>query len=104
MSAISPERVEPETLEFESVEFDIVCDISSLRNVSPDFPRCQGGAARWVAWRPNCCPESPRYRLVCDDCKKVYQAWQAKNAYIYCGYCGEDTGGFISFTPLKGAS
>lgn len=106
MTAISPERTESgtEPFTFEDAEFDIICDISKMNGVDPKFPTCHGDPARWVAWRANCCPESPRYRLVCDHCKKVYQAWMAKQAHITCAHCGRETGGFISFTPLKGRS
>lgn len=101
MSVIAPEHVESTEL-FESFEFEIICDIAEKRQVSPEWPACKGDAARWVAWRPNCCPDSPRYRLICDRCKSIYQAWAAKQAFIYCGYCGNETQGFVSFTPLKG--
>lgn len=106
MSTMSPERVSPDidVVEFEAFEFEIVCDIAAARNVSPDFPPCNGDPARWVAWRPNCCSESPRYRLICDRCKSIYQIWQARHAYIWCGFCGKETGGFISFVPMEGRS
>lgn len=104
MSTMSPERTDAgiEPVEFEAFEFEIICDIAEKRNVDPDWPACRGDAARWVAWRPKCCPQAPQYRLICDRCKAVYQAWMARQAFIYCGFCGNETGGFVSFTPLKG--
>lgn len=90
---------------FESAEFDIECDIAVARRVDPGgFPVCNGDPARWVGWRPNCCPDSPRYRLLCDKCKRTYQNWAAKNAFVYCGTCGSYTGGFLAYTPLEGKS
>jgi hypothetical protein len=104
MSVSSPERVDAdlEPMLFEAFEFEIVCDIAELSHEAPGFPACRGDAARWVAWRPACCPQAPRYRLLCDRCKAIYQAWEAKNAYIWCGICGNETGGFLAYTPLKG--
>jgi hypothetical protein len=105
MTVQLPERVDPETLSIEDLDFEVVCEIASLRSEGEtQFPPCRGDAARWVAWRANCCPGSPRYRLLCDYCKSVYQAWMAKQAYLWCGVCGAETGGFISFTPLEGKS
>lgn len=106
MSVQSPERVDPDVMTFESEEFDIECDIAVARRggFPGGFPVCNGDPARWVAWRPNCCPGSPKYRLICDKCKTTYQNWIAHNAYMYCGTCMSQTGGFIAFTPLKGKS
>lgn len=90
---------------FEDAEFEIVCDIAQLQeDHGGRMPVCKGDPAVWVAWRANCCPTSPRYRLICDSCKKVYQAWTAHNASISCVTCGKETGGFLSYTPLKGES
>lgn len=99
-------RIEPDHGLFPLSEQDveIPCDISKLRLMTDGFPYCNGGPARWIAWRPNCCPESPKFRLVCDECRKKYLAWQAKQAYIYCGYCSKETGGFLDFSPLRGKS
>ena len=90
-----------ETFLFEDSEFEIVCDISSLRKGGWGYPKCLGDPAVWIGWRPGCCPGSPRYRLLCDRCKTVYQKWVAQNAAIYCSTCGQETGGFVDFTPLK---
>lgn len=64
-------------------------------------PKCDGRPARWIGWRPNCCPESPRYVLLCDECKRIYQAWQAANPVMFCADCGVDNGGFIRYTELN---
>lgn len=106
MTTQAPEReqVDPGYNEdyFEQFEFDVACDIGGLRINDSAYPPCKGDPARWVAWRPNCCGKGPQYRVVCDFCKKVYQRWQAHQAHISCPYCNTDTGGFVSFTPLKG--
>lgn len=93
-----------ELSEFE--EIDIACDIYALRqkHEAAGYPPCKGDPARWVAWRANCCPEGPRYRLVCDHCKRVYQNWMAKWARIVCVHCHQETGGYCDFTPLRGRS
>lgn len=83
-------------------EWEIPCDIYSLRIDDPDYPRCKGEPARWIGWRPTaCCGKSPRYRLVCNFCKKVYQRWAAMQAYIACPVCGQDIEGFCEFVPLR---
>ena len=86
--------------------WDIPCDIPARTRAHniPGYPKCKGESARWVAWRANCCPGSPRYLLVCDFCKDVYQRWIARDAYIACGDCGEYTGGFVKFTELWGGA
>lgn len=105
MSVLSPERIDPEVeaMTFTNAEFDIVCDIASLSLEDPRFPKCKGDPARWVGWRSNCCPNSPRYRLLCNACKKVYQAWAARDAHVTCGICGQESE-FVAFTPLEGKS
>lgn len=85
----------------EDMEFEIECEIASLRIQHPQMPMCQGDPAEWIAWRAKCCDASPRYRLVCTHCKRVYQTWVAMQAYITCAVCNEYTGGFIHFTELK---
>lgn len=103
MSTSAPERLVTESTDlFEDHEFDIICDIYALGGRAKSYPPCPGDKAEWVAWRANCCPQSPRYRLICTDCKRVYQGWQANNGHISCADCGYETGGFISFTPLRG--
>lgn len=107
MSLAAPEQevVDPsvDTSLFESMDFEIACDIGQLRQVlgSMGYPPCKGDPARWVAWRPmKCCGKGPKYRLVCDFCKGVYQRWMAHQAHISCPYCGQETGGYAQFTPL----
>lgn len=102
MAVATPDST-TETFVLEDAEFDIACDISGLR-VRSGYPPCKGDPARWVAWRPNCCAAGPRYRLICDYCKTVYQNWIAKQAYIVCNSCGRENGGYHTFTPLKGKS
>lgn len=103
MTAVMPEQ-DIETFVFEDAEFEIVCDISSLKLQDWGFPNCPGDPATWIAWRPGCCTNSVRYRLICDSCKAVYQKWQARQAAIHCGACGQETGGFVDFTPLRKGS
>lgn len=95
MMTESDERVD--LSEFEDIE--VPCDIAQLRNMSAHgLPNCPGEPARWVAWRS--CPCGITHRLVCDQCKRVYQAWTARQASIACISCGAETGGFHTFTPL----
>jgi len=103
MSVILPERVDPQTLNLHDFEFEVVCEIAALRPEHPAFPKCKGDPARWVGWRANCCPTSPRYRLLCDFCKQTYQNWFAKGAFVYCGDCLQECE-FLAYTPLGGKS
>lgn len=105
MTTLMPERVVPDTDRriVEDLEFAIPCEVPNLRVQFPgEAPVCPGDPAKWVAWRANCCPESPRYRLLCDSCKNVYQNWEARRARILCVSCHKETGGFIAYTPLDG--
>lgn len=90
-----------EAFNLEKFDFEIQCDIFRLKVSHKGMAPCLGDPARWIAWRANCCPESPRYRLVCDHCKRVYQKWVAMQAVITCTHCGAETGGFLTFTELK---
>lgn len=101
MTAVVPEQ-DVEQFLFEDAEFDVACDIISLK-ANGYYPDCLGEPARWVAWRPRrCCGKGPRFRLLCDRCKRAYQRLVAWNAFIICSECHQETGGFASFTPLKG--
>lgn len=86
----------------EQLDFDIElpCEIPQRRAVAQGTPVCDGGAAKWVGWRNNCCAASPRYLLLCDHCAQVYRAWMAAGAYISCADCGAE-GGFIQIVPLN---
>lgn len=85
-------------------EWEIACEVPArAAAIGRGTPKCLGDPAKWVAWRVNCCPESPKYLLICDICKNTYEAWLAGNAYITCGDCGKQTGGFISYTELNKA-
>lgn len=78
----------------------IPCEIPALaRENGSGYPHCDGEPAVWIAWRIGCC--GPRFRLVCDHCRRVYEKWKAHQAYIICGACKEYTGGFVRYTPLK---
>lgn len=104
MTSLAPERevVDPQidTSLLEGMDFEIACDILTLGASDPRYPRCQGDPAQWVAWRAGCCGQGPRFRLLCDHCKKVYQNWLAHHACITCPYCHKETGGYVQFTPL----
>ena len=99
-------RADDELLKDLEDEWDIPCDMPKISAGShgKGWPKCLGESARWVAWRANCCPESPRYYLLCDKCKTTFQWWIAKQAALVCGWCGEPTGGPLTFTPLEGKS
>jgi hypothetical protein len=106
MSIASPEQevVDPsvDTFLSEQMDFEIICDIQALHLANPGYPPCKGDAAKWVAWRTTgCCGQGPAFRLVCDFCKKSYQNWMARQAFISCPNCGADTGGYARFTPLR---
>lgn len=89
------------TFDVEDMDWEIPCDIGKLGLGVPGYPMCMGEPAQWIGLRANCCPQGPRYRLVCDHCKSVYQRWQARQASIVCGICGAETGGFLDFVPLR---
>ena len=85
-------------------DWEIACEVPArAEQIGKGTPRCLGDPAKWVGWRANCCPESPKYLLICDVCKNVYEQWIAANAYLTCGDCGAHTGGFVSFTELNKA-
>ena len=93
-----------DTIEHLDAEWDVACEVQArAAAIGGGTPRCLGDPAQWVAWRANCCPESPRYMLICDVCKNVYDAWIAANAFITCGDCGTQTGGFVAYTELNKA-
>jgi hypothetical protein len=82
--------------------WEIICEIPELiRQNGSGFPCCAGDPAKWVAWRANCCEASPRYLLVCDFCKGVYQRWAAMQASVVCAWCKSEVGGFVRFTELN---
>ena len=106
MTTVSPEREitipDVEGVLSNAFDFEITCDISLLRLSIDGYPPCQGDPAKWIAWRTQgCCGQGPKYRLVCDFCKTAYQNWQAHHAAILCSFCGAETEGFATFTPLK---
>lgn len=105
MSVSTPEaEVVHETTSLSDLDFDIElpCEVPQRRAVGGGgTPHCGGAPARWVAWRVSCCPESPRYVLLCDYCKRSYQMWMLMGAAIYCADCSMETGGFVSFTELN---
>lgn len=89
-------------LEHLDFEFETPCEIPErAAKAGGGTPRCPGRPARWVGWRVNCCPESPNYILLCDECKKVYQAWLAQGAQITCIECLTENAGFIAYTSLN---
>lgn len=93
------EKIDYDLSEFEDIE--IPCDVMKMvRRGDYGLPPCKDEPAEWVGWRA--CPCGIKYRLVCDHCKKVYQEWARQNSSIVCSNCGGDTGGFHTFTPLKG--
>lgn len=99
---VVPPEVDVDTSVLENMEFEIACDVSKLRAQleAAGLPPCKDEPAQWIGLRPNCCASSPRYRLLCDFCRKVYLNWQAKQAAISCPHCGTVTGGFLDFIPL----
>lgn len=102
MTSMVPEIQDPD-LDLESLadhEFDIICDVHKMVGLG-DVSPCKGDPAKWIGWRVNCCPQSPTYRLLCVFCKRTYQNWQAQGRFITCVHCGTETGGYISYTPLK---
>lgn len=101
MTVMSPEEIEQISLdEFEDIE--VPCDISKLKYEADGYPPCKGDPARWIAYRTTgCCGRTPNHRLVCDFCKRVYQKWMAMHAVISCAACGQETGGFIHYEPLR---
>lgn len=87
--------------------WEIACEIEELaqkQGKAGGWPMCGGAPAEWVGWRPNCCPDSPKYLLMCSGCKAAYQRWLALGAALVCGWCGTNTGGFVSYTPLNKAA
>ena len=92
-----------ERLEHLDFDIEVPCEVPERAKIGKPggTPKCDGRPARWVGWRSNCCPESPNYILLCDECKRTYQAWQAASSIMYCANCGRDNGGFISFTELN---
>lgn len=82
--------------------WEIPCDIPRITaQTGKGFPRCHGARAEWVAYRGNCCPQSPRYYLLCNSCKDTFQKWSAHRAALACGWCGEPTDGPLTFVPLR---
>ena len=100
MTVVTPDS---ETISLEDLDFDFVvaCEIPARRAATGGFPMCDADPAEWVGWRAACCPQSPRYLLMCSRCKETYQMWQAMKACIVCADCGAETGGPISYTPLN---
>jgi hypothetical protein len=82
-------------------EMEIVCDIASKRGES-GWPQCPDRKAEWVAWRGDCCPNSPRYFLMCRACRVVYETWYAMGAALACGWCEAPSDGPLTFAPLRG--
>ena len=103
MSAIPfiESAMDAHTIEHLDFDMEVACEVEARRQAVGGTPICKGDPASWVAWRPNCCPQSPKYLLICHHCKGIYQAWQAKYASISCGDCGMETGGFIAYTWLN---
>ena len=101
---LAVEKVVPDIDTLGDLDFDmeVACEVPARAEaVGHGTPQCLGDPAIWVAWRGNCCPQSPRYMLICDHCKQVYNNWLAKFAMITCGDCHAETGGFITNTPLN---
>lgn len=87
----------------ENLDFHIEepCEVPGRARVAGGgTPKCPGRPAVWVGWRENCCPQSPRYLLLCDECKRTYQAWMVRGGYITCANCQAE-GGFVTFTELN---
>lgn len=102
MGQLSPTEPDQITDLSEQMEWEIMCDIHAL-NPAPGYPRCPGHKAEWIAWRSAPCGCPPGYRLVCTDCKEVYQQWMTEHQTraITCGMCDAETGGFSKFEPLR---
>lgn len=82
-------------------EFEAECEVPARSaQIGGGMPKCPGRPASWVAWKDSCCTATPRYLLMCDQCKSTYQAWMATAAFINCGDCGQESG-YVLFTPLN---
>ena len=90
-----------ERLEHLDFDFEAACEVPQrAAKAGGGTPKCDGRPAQWVGWRENCCPQSPNYVLLCDECKRIYQAWMASGGYITCADCAAE-GGYITFTELN---
>lgn len=91
-----------ESITYLDFDFEEACEVPArAQAIGAGLPQCPGRTAEWVGWRPNCCPQSPRYMLLCDPCKNIYQRWIAQHSYIVCGDCKQETGGFHTYTRLN---
>lgn len=82
-------------------EFEAECEVPARsRQIKGGMPKCPGRPATWVAWKDSCCNAAPRYLLMCDECKRTYQAWMAAAGYITCGDCGRESG-YVLYTELN---
>jgi hypothetical protein len=83
-------------------EFEIVCDVPGI--VSVGEPHCDYNPAEWIAYRTVVCQCGIIVRLVCTQCKEMYQWAMARHAHLSCPGCGDETKGFDRFEPIKKAS
>lgn len=83
-------------------EFDeptIPCEIPQI--LGPEERACDYNPAEWIAFRSVICQCGIIVRLVCTDCKVMYQEMMAGNTYFSCPTCHDETKGFDRFEPLK---
>jgi hypothetical protein len=103
MSVMAGIELDSDVERLEHLDFDIesACEVPArAAAIGGGTPKCPGGPARWVAWRDICCPASPRYLLMCDECKRTYQAWMALAGFVTCGDCGAE-GTYHTYTKLN---
>lgn len=86
-------------------EWAVPCDIPGRRQMSPGgWPHCSDEEpAAWIAWKHCPCNQGPRYMLICDTAKQVYESWMAQGASFVCAWCEQpfETGpNWV--TPLNG--
>lgn len=80
-------------------EWEIACEVPQRLAGTP-WSDPHDTPATWVMWRANCCPQSPRYLLVCDKDKDIYQNIISRQGYISCVDCNAECD-ILSFTPLN---
>lgn len=109
---MSTTTAEPETIQQDDTDlfteleeaWEIPCDIPRLNaELGKGFPVCHADRAEWIGYR-SCCPQSPRFILLCTSCKETFQKWGAHRAALACGWCGEPTDGPVRFVPLRQAA
>jgi hypothetical protein len=80
----------------------IACEIPPRLAGTPWY-RPHDDLAEWVMWRSVCCAASPRYLLVCPQCRDAYLHIISHQGFIACRDCDEECD-IIAFTELNKAA